>query len=114
MALEIVDRYDGSVLIVQPFGRIDTTTAKTLEEHLSSHIEHGQTQIVLDFEKVDYVSSLGLRVMLIIAKKLMPAKRSLALCNLSDDVNNIFQISGFGKVLAIKEKVPDAVSAVAA
>ncbi len=112
MALTINDDYDGAILIVRPAGRLDTTTAKSLETHLSSHITDGQIQIVIDLAQVDYVSSYGLRVILIIAKKLMPHGQAFALCNLSENVHSVFEVSGFGKILKIKPSLGEAVSAV--
>lgn len=112
MALTISDDYNETTLIVRPVGRLDTTTAKTLENHLTDHISDGQTQIVIDLEKVDYVSSYGLRVILIIAKKLMPHGQSFALCNLSDNVFSVFEVSGFGKILKIKNSLDEALAAI--
>ena len=85
-------------------------TAKTFETHLASHIGKGQKRIVVDLAAVDYISSYGLRVFLLTAKQLRSDKRAFVLCRLTPDVSKIFQISGFDKILAIRETVEDAVA----
>ena len=62
-------RRDGVVAVV-PTGRIDTTTAAALEGHLNVLMAGGARRVVVDFSRVDYISSAGLRVLLIVARRM--------------------------------------------
>ena len=111
MPLKIDEKSQGDWTVVAPVGRIDTLTAKDLETRLGELLSSGQNQLVLDLENIEFISSFGLRVILITAKKLMAEGKSLPLCNLSDDVKNVFDVSGFSKILPIHASLADATAA---
>jgi anti-anti-sigma factor len=87
-------RVDG-IVAVAPAGRIDTTTAPALEKHLIGLLAAGERLIVVDFAGVDYISSAGLRVMLLLARRLRDAGGRLGLCGMGDAVRQVFQLAGF-------------------
>lgn len=102
MSLEIaVERVDGVVVLV-PTGRLDTNTAKLLEEQVTA-ASAGDTDLLIDMGGVDYVSSFGLRVILMAAKTYGKRAETLVLCGLQKDVENVFRISGFLKILTVVE-----------
>jgi anti-sigma B factor antagonist len=109
MSLSIADEFQGEALVVRLQGRLDTLTAKSFETHLAGHIGRGQKRIIVDLGDVDYISSYGLRVFLLTAKQLRADRLGFILCRLSQDVQKIFQISGFDKILVIRPTVEDAV-----
>jgi anti-sigma B factor antagonist len=82
-------------------GRIDSATSKELETKLIPMINSGIRKLVVDFAKVDFISSAGLRVMLLAAKKLKQANGKMALCCLKDTIKEVFDISGFSSIIPI-------------
>lgn len=81
-------------------GRIDTKTAPELESIVKSEIE-SCSELVFDFEKLDYISSAGLRILLG-AQKIMVKKGTMKIVNVNDTVNEIFEITGFSYILNIE------------
>lgn len=81
-------------------GRLDTLTAPELEAEISAMFPTVQT-LTLDMEKLDYISSAGLRVILK-TQKALTQKAGLKLINVSDDVREVFDITGFSDFLTIE------------
>ena len=81
-------------------GRIDTTTAPALEQELKDSYDSCQT-LILDFTDVEYISSAGLRVLLS-AHKTMSKKSGMKLRNVSEDIMEIFEVTGFADILSIE------------
>ena len=81
-------------------GRLDTTTAPQLEKELETVLITAK-ELVLDFAKLEYISSAGLRVLLK-AQKVMNKQGSMKLIHVSDDVKEIFEITGFVDILTIE------------
>lgn len=81
-------------------GRIDTTTAPALEQELKDSYDSCET-LILDFTDVEYISSAGLRVLLS-AHKTMSKKSGMKLRNVSEDIMEIFEVTGFADILAIE------------
>lgn len=98
--LNIEKQINGTDATVKLEGRLDTTTAPQLENELKSFME-SVTNLVFDFEKLEYISSAGLRVLLT-AQKFMSKQGSMKLINVRDDVNEIFEVTGFSDILTIE------------
>ena len=82
-------------------GRIDTTNASELEKSILEVIEGGGTKIIVDCSGLNYISSSGLRVFLVIQKKLMLLKGQFQLCSLQPGIKEIFDISGFSSIFSL-------------
>lgn len=106
--LSISSTPQGEGLIIGLIGRIDVTSAKELEKQCLAWIDGGQRQLIFDFAKVDYISSAGLRVFLLIAKRLGPVQGTLRLCAMSATLRDVFEISGFSKLFTILPTVAEA------
>ena len=98
--LNIKKKKEDNKLCVALEGRLDTTTAPQLEEELKNSMD-GITELVLDFDKLDYISSAGLRVLLS-AQKVMNKQGEMKLIHVSDVVNEIFEVTGFCDILTIE------------
>ncbi len=90
----------GSLEIAEVTGRIDATNSAELESVLSGLVDAGVTRILVDLNGLSYISSSGLRVFLLMAKKLEKAGK-ICLCNLQPQVEQIFTISGFNTIFKI-------------
>ena len=102
--MHVIIQSENNVTVASVEGRLDAVSAPELESELSTVINDGQTSLILDLSRLEYVSSAGLRVILTTAKKLKTVQGKLALCNLQETVMQIFEISGFCSILTI---VPD-------
>jgi anti-sigma B factor antagonist/stage II sporulation protein AA (anti-sigma F factor antagonist) len=92
------DRRDDGVSYV---GRLDASTAPNLESAVASTLSGGTARIILDMCEVTFISSAGLRVILMTAKQALAAKGGLAIFGLRSAVNDVFEISGFQKFIPI-------------
>jgi anti-anti-sigma factor len=113
--VEFSERRAGKTVVLAPAGRIDMATADIFRERLIPLISSaaaGGESVVLDFSGVDYISSAGLRVLMLAAKQARSANGRIAIAALQPLVNEIFQISRFDKVLACHGAVQDALAAV--
>lgn len=90
---------DGEKLTVAIEGRLDTSTAPELEKELSDL--SGVTELVLDFAKLEYVSSAGLRVLLA-SQKAMNAQGKMLIKNVNETIMEVFEITGFADILTIE------------
>ena len=99
--MEITNRDEGEVKVVELEGNIDTNTSPTVQDHLTVLINKGSSKILINFEKINYISSAGLRVLLATAKQLRAKQGDLRLCNLSQNVHDVFEISGFSSILSV-------------
>ena len=83
-----------------PEGRLDTLTAPELESAIEASLD-GTQELVLDLEKLEYISSAGLRVLLIAQKK-MSKQGEMKLIHVSDTIMEIFEVTGFTDILTIQ------------
>ena len=81
-------------------GSLNTTTAPELEAALKTSLD-GVSELVLDFEKLDYISSAGLRVLLS-AQKVMAKKGKMRVIHVNESIMEIFEITGFSDILNIE------------
>ena len=98
--LNINKTANGSDLTVALEGRLDTTTAPQLEEELKSALD-GVTNLVIDIKDTQYISSAGLRVLLS-AQKIMNKQGKMVVKNPSEEVKEIFDVTGFSDILTIE------------
>ena len=98
--LDIKKTQEGESLVIALDGRLDTITAPQLEEEIRDGID-GVAELVFDFTDLAYVSSAGLRVLLS-AQKTMNAKGSMVVKNVSEDIQEIFDVTGFSDILTIE------------
>ena len=88
---------DGNVLLVRLEGRLDTATAPELEEMLKDALV-GVSELKLDMEKLEYISSAGLRI-LIAARKTMNRPATMTVIHPCDVVMEVFEVTGFANIL---------------
>ena len=99
--MNITKKVEGEKLTVALEGRLDTLTAPELEESLSSALE-GIKELVLDLSGLEYLSSAGLRVVLSTFKTVSAAEGKMTICNANEMVSKVFELTGFGNIVAIE------------
>ena len=98
--MTIEKKTDGTQMMITLAGRLDTTTAPQLEAELKAGLD-GVEQLVLDFEKLDYLSSAGLHVLLA-AQKIMNKQGSMVVRHVNETIAEIFEVTGFCDILTIE------------
>lgn len=98
--LNIEKKAEGTGLELALVGRLDTITAPELEKAVKDNI-FGVERLVFDFAKLEYLSSAGLRVILA-AQKIMNKQGSMVVKNVSNEIQEIFEITGFADILTIE------------
>lgn len=98
--MNIIKNAENDTLTITIEGRLDTNTAPQLESELKASVE-GVKKLVLDFTKLEYVSSAGLRVILA-TQKLMNKQGSMVIKNVKPTVMEVFEITGFVDILTIE------------
>lgn len=108
--MEISREDRDGVRIFAPNGRVDSNTSRELETTLLPTFEEGG-KVVVDLSRVTYISSAGLRVLLMAAKQSKATGTPLALAGMTQPISEVFAISGFAKLFKI---APDTTAAIAA
>ena len=98
--MKITKSNNGTNLEIALEGRLDTTTAPELEQELKGSMD-GANELTLDFGKLDYISSAGLRVLLS-AHKAMSKKGGMKVTNVNEIVKEVFDVTGFADILNIE------------
>jgi anti-anti-sigma factor len=112
--MQIAETRRDGIIVVAPAGRIDTTTAPVVERHLNALLAGGERRVVVDFAGVDYISSAGLRVMLMLARRMKESNGRLALCAFPEPVRQVFQLAGFLPLFTVCESQDIAIGQLAA
>lgn len=97
--MNIIKNTEGKTLNIALEGRLDTTTAPQLEEEFRQSIADN-TELNLDFAKLEYISSAGLRVLLA-AQKVMNKQGKMIIRNVNDVISEVFEVTGFADILTI-------------
>lgn len=92
---------EGSKTIVQLIGRIDTTNASKFQEDIQPLMEDNAPDIELDCSQMDYTSSQGLRIFLILQKSVNARQGKMVMKNMNPKVKEIFDITGFSSIINI-------------
>lgn len=100
MTIDIITN-DATKALVELAGELDTAAVQGLNEKLNPLMEDAGKQITIDFAKLEYISSAGMRVLLLLNKKASEMGGSVTLTNMSEDILQIFQLVGFDKVFTI-------------
>jgi len=99
--MKLSKRNTNNFSIIDIEGRIDTTNFNVFEKEIVGLIDSGETNVIINCEGLNYISSSGLRVFLIAMKKLKNLKGKLHLCEMQPTIKEIFDISGFSTIFKI-------------
>ena len=110
MAVTIETR--GTALVAVASGRIDSANASQFQEELSVVNDGSGSGVILDLGGLSYISSAGLRVILMVAKTLRSTNTNFVVCSPSDAIREIFEISGFSQIIPIHNSQDEALSVV--
>lgn len=100
-----------AITLLEPQGRLDAIGVRPLETELAAHIAEGRAHLLVDLGNVRYISSNGLRVLLIAQRNAQQHNGALVLCGLNPRVFEIFEMAGFDQVFKIFETRAQALQA---
>ena len=101
--MEITQRVEGGVRVIQPDGRIDTQAAEQLDQVLQAAVAGGNDRIVVDMAKVEYISSAGLRSLAAVLVKCRDEGGDMKVAALNERVTRVFNIIGFDLLMSVTD-----------
>jgi anti-anti-sigma factor len=96
------------IYISRPKGRLDSSACPAFEAEIVGALGAGNQRVLFDFSELDYISSAGLRVILMAAKRLKESGGKMALCSLNEMIREVFEVSGFDRILEIQPNADSA------
>ncbi len=110
--MEIPTEQSNGALILLPSGRIDGQNALDFQSSINNAIGESNQPVILELSDLNYISSAGLRVILLLAKTLSSRKVHFSICSIAPAVKEVFDISGFGNIIQIKDTRQEALEAI--
>ena len=109
--MQIDTREVDGMTVIDMVGRLDTSTSGDAYDEIVGIAKSGVTKVVLNLDKMEYVSSAGLRVFLTVAKLLKSSMGELKICHANGVVKEVLEVSGFNHLIDIYDEEKDAVAA---
>jgi anti-anti-sigma factor len=103
--MKIAHQERDGIICFQIEGRLDAEAARQAETQVREVLQQGSQRLLFDLSKMDYISSAGLRVILMAVKELRNKKGKVVLCSLTPYVKEIFDVSNFSSIIPITESV---------
>ncbi|MFZ2311195.1 MAG: STAS domain-containing protein [Methylobacter sp.] len=111
--MDLQTKIENNAIVVTISGRLDAVTAPEFEKRIQELIDSGNIYIVVDFEQLDYISSAGLRGLLLMAKLLSAKGGRACLANVNGNVRSVFDMCGFNTVFKMENSVAEALAVLA-
>ena len=112
MAIQVNWTRNSGVLVAKPVGRVYSSDYLDWQSELESGITPDDKKLVVDFEQVPYLSSAGLRILLITAKRFTGPDHAFCVCALTRPVRKVLAASGFDALVSVYESAEEAVAAI--
>jgi anti-anti-sigma factor len=111
--MDLQTKIEGNAIIVTISGRLDAVTSPDYEKTIRELIDGGNNCFVVNFEQLDYISSAGLRALLLMAKLLKEKSGQVCFANVMGNVRSVFDMSGFTGLFKMENSVAEALAALA-
>ena len=99
--MTITKTVEGNNITLAVAGRLDTITSVQLSNEFEKIFAEGASNLLLDFKELDYISSAGLRILLVAQKQVTSLGTKMEISGVSDSVKDVFNITGFSGILTI-------------
>lgn len=99
--MKVTIERNGGTLVAMAEDRVDGTNASEFQQALEAAISEEDRVVILDCADLSYISSAGLRVVLLTARALQRQDSKFAVCSLSEQIREVFEISGFDKIIPV-------------
>jgi len=110
--MKVTAERQGGVLALCVDGRVDGSNVVAFRDSVEAAIGDDDRAVIMDFGDLVYISSAGLRAVLLTGKSLKGRNAQLLLCSMSDPIRRVFEVSGFDKLFAIHELRDEAIAAI--
>ena len=108
--MTITERKDDGICIIALSGELDIGTSDDARDRLLAAVDAGERSLAVDFREVDYISSSGLRIFILVLKKLNSLNGRLVLFGVQEKVAQVFRLAGFSRLFSILENEEEAVA----
>jgi anti-anti-sigma factor len=106
--MEITELKAGTVSVLKLNGRLDANTSNPAQEKFAALLEHGEKNFAVDLSSLDYISSAGLRVFMMVSKRLKNCGGKIVVCCAQDPIKELFEIAGFSDLFLMCSTVDEA------
>lgn len=113
MSVEVGWSRDSGILVASLVGRIDSSNSRECADVLRSGIGSDDQSLILNLSQLDYISSAGLRILLMTAREFEGPGQAFGLCELSSGISEVIKVGGFADIISVYESQTAAVAAVA-
>jgi anti-anti-sigma factor len=108
--VKLIEGVTEDVAVLEPFGRLDSTTAHEFGDRLTALAQSGRSAIVIDLKNIAYISSAGFHALLLANRTTAEKRGKLALCGVTGDVKRLFKIGSFTEQFLICQTQADAIA----
>lgn len=99
--MKIIQNEENGIVNLSINGRLDAVSAVEADKEFNSVLDSGKTKLLINLAELEYISSAGLRVLLVVAKRIQQKGGKVVLCKLAENVKEVFEISGFSSIFKI-------------
>ena len=111
MSVDVTENREDDVLVLRVDGRLDAASSPLLERKVNSVIEGGQAKLIFNFERVSYLSSAGMRLLLAVSKKLAEKQGRMIVAAVGSEVMEVMKMAGFDQLLEFASTESEALTA---
>lgn len=108
MHMEVTSKSAGEAIVIYVDGDLTTNTSPVAETEINQILDGKTAHVVINVQKVNFVASTGLRIILVLGKRLKGDGQKLILCSMNETTKSVFKISGFSKLFPIFETEDEA------
>lgn len=108
MKLELTQTKIVNVTVVTLNGKLDSSNSEEIEKKILDIVDGGEKKLLLNLSSLIYISSAGLRVLLVLARKLKGDNGKLALCSMNQNITDVFDVAGFLPIFTIYQDQDEA------
>ena len=108
--MNVTTSQTGSTAVAAVSGRVDSANAKDFDQELATAIDRGATGLVVDCLALAYISSAGLRALLVAIKKTNAAGGGVAMCRVPAHIREVLEVSGFTRLTSVYDSVEEAMA----
>lgn len=108
MHMEVTSKSLGEAIVIYVDGDLTTNSSPGVEAEINQILEGTMTDVVINVEKVNFIASTGLRIILVLGKRLKGDGQKLIMCSMNATTKSVFKISGFSKLFPIFETEEEA------
>lgn len=112
MHMEVTSRDEGDTVVIYVDGDLTTNSSSEAEEEINEILEGRSGNVVINLQKVNFIASTGLRIILALGKRLNADGAKLCVCSMNPTTKSVFEMSGFSKIFPIFDTEEEAIEGI--